>query len=57
MSVTAVLSTILNLGIIYNRTRFFLMKENVIFQLELNVVAKGCMPSPGDTGPVPVLFL
>lgn len=33
------------------------MKENVISQLELNVFAKGCMPSPGDTGEVPVLIL
>lgn len=57
MTVTVVSSTILNLGIIYNRTRFFLMKENVISQLELNVFAKGCMPSPGDIGQVPVLIL
>lgn len=47
----------LNLDVICKRARFFLMKENVIFQLGLNMFTNYCMPSPGETGPVPVLFL
>lgn len=47
----------LNLDVICKRARLLLMKENVIFQLGLNMFANYCMPFPGETGPVPVLFL